>query len=123
MEGRASGRASECEPRDAAAAFDGAAAHLDPLWAGRRVRRLRSGAATREKRWQDDGGGDLAVPQGGPDRVGRGVASEGAGGAPGARGSAVDQRRIREQERRAQIRRSGGSQWDSRSHRKPLPIS
>ena len=79
MEGRASGRASECEPRDAAAAFDGAAAHLDPLWAGRRVRRLRSGAATREKRCQDDGGGDLAVPQGGLDRVGRGVASEGAG--------------------------------------------
>ena len=65
MEGRASGRASECEPRDAAAAFDGAAAHLDPLWAGRRVRRLRSGAATREKRWQDDGAGDLAVPQAG----------------------------------------------------------
>ena len=79
MEGRASGRASECEPRDAAAAFDGAAAHLDPLWAGRRVRRLRSGAATREKRCQDDGGGDLAVSQGGLDRVGRGVASEGAG--------------------------------------------
>ena len=102
------GRASECETRDAAAAFDGAAAHLDPLWAERLVRRLRSGAATREKRWQDDGGGDLAVPQGGPDRVGRGVASEGAGGAPGARGSAVDQRRIREQERGAQIRRAIG---------------
>ena len=116
MEGRASGRASAREPRDAAAAFDGAAAHLDPLWAGRRVRRLRSGAAPREKRCQDDGGGDLAVPQGGLDRVGRGVASEGAGGAPGARGSAVDQQWIRQQARRAQIRRSGGPQWDSRTH-------